>query len=72
MTLKYFSFYIPNYKHNPKYKKGVWDGKIREFNKKTQLLPKGLMYRLYQYAKDRNIDIVNEVDFTWNDRCEYR
>jgi len=57
----YFSFFTPNYRWSPKYKAGVWDGKIRLLNRKNGLLPIGLFPRLKYYCKQTNI--VTEIDF---------
>ncbi len=51
----YFSFYTPNYKWSPKYKAGIWDGKIRLLNLKNGNLPIGLYPRLKSFCKDLNI-----------------
>lgn len=55
-----FSFYVPGYKFMPRYKKGIWDGQIRLFNRKTYQLPIGLMVDLIRYFKE------NEYEFTIN------
>jgi len=52
---KQFEFYSANYMFNPKYKLGVWDGKIRLFSTKTCLLPQGLLPKLIKYFKEYNI-----------------
>jgi superfamily II DNA or RNA helicase len=49
----YFSFYVPGYKFNPKYKAKVWDGIIRVFSAYTQELPCGLINRLIKFCKER-------------------
>lgn len=38
-----FSYFVDGYKFMPKYKMGVWDGKIHLFNKSTNLLQYGLL-----------------------------
>ena len=48
---KQFEFYAPNFQFSPKYKAGVWDGKIRLFPVKTCMLPQGLWPRLVQYLE---------------------
>lgn len=53
----YFTFMAQNYKFHPKFKKGMWDGKIRLFNVKDRLFPKGLIFRLYQFASERKHEI---------------
>lgn len=50
---EHFSFYAPNYKFNPSYRKGWWDGQIRLLNKKTRLIYKGLVSAIKEFAEDR-------------------
>lgn len=49
----HFSFYVPGYKFNPKYKAKVWDGIIRIFSIYNQELPCGLINRLIKFSKER-------------------
>ena len=37
----YFSFFVPGYKYMPAFKKKVWDGKIKLFNRITGELSAG-------------------------------
>lgn len=46
-----FSFFANNYKFNPKYKYGMWDGKIRLYNSRDRTLYIGLLYDLFKFAK---------------------
>lgn len=57
----YFCFYSPNYMWSPKYKAGIWDGKIRLLDRKTGKLPIGLFPKLKTFCKATNIEM--EVDF---------
>ena len=50
---EFFSFYVPGYKFMPAYRNKVWDGKIRLFNVRNQVLPVGLYYHLLEFAKER-------------------
>ncbi len=45
-----FSYYVAGYKHMPKYKAGIWDGKIKLFNIKTNLFPYGLIVDLIRFC----------------------
>ncbi|MEX0597998.1 MAG: DEAD/DEAH box helicase family protein, partial [Candidatus Paceibacterota bacterium] len=45
-----FTFYANNYRFNPKYKNGVWDGKIRLLNLKNYTLYSGLLEKLESFA----------------------
>ncbi len=58
---EYFSFYTPNYQFSPKYRAGIWDGKIRLLNMKNGNLPIGLFPRLKYYCRVSNIE--TEIDF---------
>lgn len=67
---EHFAFQAKNYQHSPKYKYGLWDGKIRLFNINTQLLPKGLLSELekvfdengWQYQITNNVSAENNTD----------
>jgi len=45
-----FTFYAPNYQHDPRVKRGQWDGKIRLFSARN-LLYAGLLETLVEWAK---------------------
>ena len=51
----YFSFYSDNYKWNPRVKSGTWDGRIRLFDQKHGLLPRGLLKQCLDYFGDSKI-----------------
>lgn len=59
---EYFSFYAEGYRFQPKYKAGIWDGKIRLFERNNNLLPYGLLAHLIRYLKIHEIDF--EIDST--------
>jgi superfamily II DNA or RNA helicase len=52
----YFAFRSDNYMWSPKYKAGVWDGRIRLFNLHNRTLPIGLLKRLVKYLKEMKIE----------------
>lgn len=54
---EFFSFYVPGYKFMPAYRNKIWDGKIRLFNIRNQVLPGGLYYHLVEFAKERGYEI---------------
>jgi superfamily II DNA or RNA helicase len=58
----YFAFFTKNYKWSPKYKAGVWDGKIRLFQYKNGLLPIGLYDDLVNFLVRKGIKFSNEVE----------
>ena len=47
-----FSYYVTGYKHMPKYKAGIWDGKIKLFNIKTRTFPYGLIVDLIRFCNN--------------------
>ncbi len=52
-----FSYYVENYYFMPRYKSGVWDGKIHLFDFKKRLLPFGLLFDLIKLLKNRKCEI---------------
>ena len=65
----HFSCFAENYKFNPKFKAGFWDGKISFFNVMTRTLPIGLLPQLLKYCKDMghkykfNFDVAELSNF---------
>lgn len=68
----YFSFFAKNYKFMPKYKSGIWDGKIRLFNTRNNKLYVGLFEKLIYFCESREYtfsidekfkETVEKVDF---------
>lgn len=54
-----FSFHVEGYKFHPKYKAGVWDGKISMFNK-DGLLYNGLIIDVIKYCKTKGYTVKVE------------
>lgn len=59
----YFSFQVEGYRFNPKYKGGIWDGKIRLFNLKNQKLPQGLVKACVKFAEMNSYTYEMDEDF---------
>ena len=55
----FFTFMAPNYWFMPKYKNGLWDGKIRLFKKRGGTLPIGLYGILCQFASERDYKVID-------------
>lgn len=55
-----FTRFAPNYFWSPKYKAGIWDGKIRFFNSLTGLLPQGLEFMLNDVIKENKIQVASD------------
>lgn len=69
-----FTFEAANFRHHPKFKAGMWDGKIRMFDFRNQTLPFGLYRYVEEYAKVNDIECQSNfntalTDFSL-DECE--
>jgi len=59
----HFSFYAPGYKFQPLFRKKLWDGKIRLFNRLTNELNVGLYLKLKDFCMNRGYTLtMNESD----------
>lgn len=54
----YFSFYTPGYQYQPMFKSGIWDGKIRLFDRRYHTLPFGLISYISKFAQDRQYSLT--------------
>lgn len=61
----YLSVCAPNYQFHPKYKQGIWNGKISFYNITNHLLPIGMFPQFQDFCKFFNYSI--EFDFNIND-----
>ena len=57
-----FTFFVPNYKFLPLYKKGVWDGKIRLLNLRKRTLYKGLIYQIQNFCELNNYEFESKLE----------
>ena len=57
----YFTFNIPNARFQPKFRAGLWDGKIRIYNAKTKLIYYGLLDKIIEFCNQKEIeyDLMN-------------
>lgn len=60
----YLTFMVPGYKFTPKYRAGLWDGKIRLLNLRNNHFYTGLNSKVAQFAKDRDYEIEYISDFS--------
>lgn len=58
----YFTFDVPGAKHMKLVQNGMWDGKIRLFNRNTRRLYKGLNHHLVDLAKTLEYDLTFNYD----------
>lgn len=52
-----FSFYTPNYKFHPKYKAGMWDGRISLIDWRSKTILKGLLPEIVDFCADREYEL---------------
>jgi len=56
----YFSFFVPGYKFMQPYKRKVWDGKIRLFNRMNGEINAGLLYAIKEFAMNSGYKVSQE------------
>lgn len=60
---EHFSYFVEGYKYMPKYKSGVWDGKIRLFNVNTKTIYSGLISDIIKFCEryDYTYEIADDI-----------
>jgi superfamily II DNA or RNA helicase len=58
-----FTFFVPNYQFNPKFKNKVWDGKIRLTSVYRPLIYSGLRQKIKEFCEVRDYQFVDEASF---------
>ena len=74
---EYFTFYVPGYKFMPAFRRKVWDGKIRLFDRQTNTIYSGLLHYIEKFCNEHNykiqydasIDLADE--FSLNEAEEF-
>jgi hypothetical protein len=71
-----FSFFAEGYKFHEKFKRKIWDGKVRLFNRQDRTLPFGLYPELLKFAKDNEYTIspntiMPSIDITEDDIMDF-
>lgn len=63
------SFFAKDYRFMPKFKMGIWDGKIRLFNIHTHELPSGLIHEVIKWAlaEGYSLDIDPNINLATRD-----
>ena len=62
----YFTYYADGYKYMPKYRSGVWDGRIRLLDQRTKRIYKGLVAEIEKFANNRNHKFENTLETSNN------
>lgn len=57
---EYFTFHVPGYQFTPQYKARLWDGKIRLFDVRTNLIYRGLVPEIIKFCQSREYDFDYE------------
>lgn len=62
---EFFSFYVPGYKFMPKFKKKLWDGKIRLYDYNNKQIFCGLFDYIVKFCADRGVPyvLVNNAEY---------
>lgn len=58
-----YTFYAQSYKHHPKFKAKLWDGKIRMFNSQSRTMAAGLLTNLCDFFKEQNYEFEVKDSF---------
>ena len=59
----HFTFFVPGYKFNPKYRAKQWDGKIRLFDMRTNRIYRGLVPALIQFCEKMKYEYEYEYEY---------
>lgn len=62
----YFSFFVEGHRFQPKFKHGLWDGRIRLFGVRSGELPLGLINQLKTFADNNSFTITFDERFVYN------
>lgn len=54
---EHFTYFAPNYKHHPRFKARVWDGRLRLFKWREQCLYAGLTDEVLKWAEQREYTV---------------
>lgn len=58
-----FSYYVPNFRFMPKYKFGIWDGKISLFDMRNSSTYLGLVEKVLEFARNRDLSVEYDQSF---------
>lgn len=53
-----FTFDVPNAKFTPAYKRGIWDGKIRMYDRRAGEINAGLFWSIADFCKSKGIELI--------------
>jgi len=52
---EYFKVLIPGSQYSPRFKQGIWDGKVSFLDMRTQTMPLGLWKQILEYCQKQNL-----------------
>ena len=63
---EHFSFFAPNYKWHPSFKRKLWDGKISLYDLRTSSLHVGLIWDLFLFCEQRgySLKLLDNPEYT--------
>lgn len=64
---EFFTFFVPGYKHMPKFKNGSWDGKIRLLNMMNGLIYVGLLHKVKDFCHRYEYNLVIDPELEPNE-----
>lgn len=53
-----FSYFVPNYRHMPKFKWGIWDGRLSLYDARNQTMYLGLFKKVKEFAESRECEFI--------------
>lgn len=65
-----FTWYAPNYRFNPKYKRGIWDGRISLVNRLSGQVYAGLAHRIKKFCDSRDYTFSFDPELAYSEVTE--
>ena len=59
---EYFSFFAEGYRFSPKFRHGIWNGKINLVNLKTMTTLAGLVPAIAKFCAERNYQLIDQTE----------
>jgi superfamily II DNA or RNA helicase len=67
-----FSYFVPNFRHMPKYKFGIWDGRISLYDLRNSSTYLGLLTKVLQFADNRGLSVeIDQSEFSPHESIDF-